>query len=159
MSNQQYDLVVVGGGPAGLAAACRAWDSGLRSIQTLEGSAAFIRSGQQIPQQQWITDRYGRPLMQTIQRDLSQGFYVTPTLQGNRVILELSTQNDRPGRHDPRITEQRSLSTRVSGYLDQWIELGGINQSSQQSDSGLTNIGKFYSTENNSLRIKVQLLD
>ena len=30
------DLVIIGGGPAGLAAACKAWESGLRDILILE---------------------------------------------------------------------------------------------------------------------------
>ncbi len=33
---RMFDLIVVGGGPAGLAAACAAWDAGLRSILIVE---------------------------------------------------------------------------------------------------------------------------
>ena len=134
-------------------------DNGLRSVQTLEGNAAYIQTGQQIPQQQWTHDRHGRPVMQTVQRQLTQGLYVTPTIQGNRVTLELNTQNDTLARHNPRIVEQQSVSTRVSGYLNEWIQIGGIDQSSQHSSSGIPSNSKTYSTENKALRIKVQLLD
>lgn len=33
---EHYDLIVIGGGPAGLAAACSAWESGLKSILLVE---------------------------------------------------------------------------------------------------------------------------
>ncbi|MEG1395686.1 MAG: FAD-dependent oxidoreductase, partial [Oscillospiraceae bacterium] len=31
-----YDAIIIGGGPGGLAAACSAWDSGLRKILLVE---------------------------------------------------------------------------------------------------------------------------
>ena len=33
---KHYQLVVIGGGPAGLAAACAAWEAGLREVLVLE---------------------------------------------------------------------------------------------------------------------------
>ena len=37
-----FELIVIGGGPAGLAAACRAWEDGLRRILVVELSLIHI---------------------------------------------------------------------------------------------------------------------
>ncbi|NLD14781.1 MAG: hypothetical protein GX665_06775 [Gammaproteobacteria bacterium] len=134
-------------------------NSGTRSIQTLEGSAAFISTGQQVPQQQWSYDHHGRPVVQTIQREARQGFYVIPSVQGDRVTLEVDSRNDHFSRQNPRILEQQAVSTRVSGYLGQWIELGSISGGSAHNSSEITSRSKSYSSHNNTLRIKVQLMD
>lgn len=133
--------------------------NGSRSVQTLEGSAAFISTGQQVPQQQWSYDRHGRPTMQTIQREAHQGFYVIPSVQGERVTLEVDSRNDQFSRQNPRILEQQNLSTRVSGYLGQWIELGSINGGSVHESAKTSSRSKNYSSYNKSLRIKVELMD
>jgi hypothetical protein len=50
-------------------------------------------------------------------------------------------------------------STRLSGRLGEWIEVGGVSENSQGSQGGLT---RNYSTQgrsDSSLRVKVEVLD
>lgn len=129
-----------------------------RSVQTLEGSAAFIATGQEISRQHWSHDHRGRPVKRTEQQKLQQGLYVLPRIQGDQVTLEVSTTNDQLASHNHQQVERQSLATRISGPLGQWLELGGINHYNNQNGRDTLSTSKTYSTENNRLRIKVELL-
>lgn len=137
----------------------RTSDSGIRSIQTLEGSAALIQSGQQIHENNWSRDRHGRPYQSTNQRNLVQGFYVVATVHGDSVTLELSNENDRLDGQNRQITRSQSTSTRISGPLNQWIQVGAIHSTENSEQSDILAKSRNYSTDNNNLRIKVELLD
>lgn len=134
-------------------------ESGVRSVQTLEGSAALIQTGQEIQQRHWSVDQYGQPQQQISQRNLTQGFYVTATVQGDKVTLELHNQNDRLDAQQQHITQTQSTSTRISGRLNEWISVSNIDAQQNSNSRGTLSRSKTYSTNNNELHIKVELLD
>jgi len=134
-------------------------ESGVRSVQTLEGSAALIQTGQEIQQQHWALDQQGQPQQQISQRNLTQGFYVTATVQGDRVTLELNNQNDRLNPQQQHITETQSTSTRISGRINEWISVSSIDGQQNSNSRDTLARSKAYSSSNNELRIKVEILD
>lgn len=149
-------------------------DGSLRSIQTLEGSAALIQAGHSIPQRSTYYGRYGQVQEHTEYRSVNQGFYVTATVHGDRVQLEINSQNDRhtPNYNTPsynnrrynnqnynNVIETHSTASRVSGRVGEWINVSGINQSSNHRQDGF--LQKRYSSgqENSQLQIKVDVLN
>lgn len=134
-------------------------DGGLQQIQASEGQPALIQVGQSIPITSTSTDGYGRIQSNTEYRNVTQGFYVTPSLSGNTVRLQISSNNDRISNERADVVKVQSTDTTITGKLGEWITLAGYNQQSQadQASSTLT-----YSTqrgENMTLRVKVDLLD
>jgi len=111
----------------------RVWDthsvrgeSGRQMVQTVEGGRAFIQVGYSVPVplRQVALGPGGAVVTDAVvYRDIGQGFYAEPHLNGERVTLEISQQADSPGRYGSANTQR--LSTTVSGRLGEWIELGG----------------------------------
>lgn len=134
-------------------------ESGVRSVQTLEGSAALIQTGQQHQQRHWSVDQHGHPQQHISQRTLTQGFYVTAKVRGDRVTLELNNQHDSLDPQQQNITQTQSTSTRVSGPLNEWISVSNLNAEQNTNTSNVLSKNKSYSIKNNELRIKVELLD
>lgn len=134
-------------------------EGGMQQIQASEGQPALIQVGQSIPITSTSTDGYGRIQSDTEYRNVTQGFYVTPSLSGDTVRLQISTNNDRMSNERQDVVKVQSTDTTVTGKLGEWITLAGHNQQSQagQSASAIT-----YSTqrgENMTLRVKVDLLE
>ena len=134
-------------------------EGGLQQIQASEGTPALIQVGQSIPITSTQTDNYGRLQSQTEYRNVTQGFYVTASVSGETVHLNISTNNDRMSQERPDVVKVQSTDTKVTGKLGEWITLAGVNGQSEadRSASAIT-----YSTqrgENMTLRVKVDALD
>lgn len=140
-----------------------------QQLQVLEGNRAFVRSGQDVPlpQRQVIRYPWGTQVIDSTQhQEVSSGFYVLPHINGDRVTLEISVQNDTlrpnaeryPGEHSsrkesgaavvPPIRSQQTSSI-VSSRLGEWLALG---ESVQQRDDGGTAIAAHSTSQMHELR-------
>jgi len=131
--------------------------SRIQQIQTNEGYAALIQGGQSVPVQNTWQDGKGNIHQETSYRDLNQGLYVTATVSGEQVFLDISNQHNRLSGSGQIQLEQ--VATRVSGRLGHWIELGGIDSEQNQQDRDILRSTQGQSRDAMQLRVKVELLD
>ncbi|NWC96146.1 MULTISPECIES: secretin N-terminal domain-containing protein [unclassified Pseudomonas] len=134
-------------------------DGGIQQIQASEGVPALIQVGQSVPLTTTQPDTYGRPQNQTQYRNVTQGFYVTASVTGETVHLNISTNRDRMSQERPDVVNVQSTDTTVSGRLGEWITLAGINRQTQADKSTTT---RSYSTQGRddlTLRVKVDTLN
>lgn len=114
--------------------------SNLHFVMTMEGQPAFIATGQQIPQPYYESTLtpYGGGVAGGIDyQAVSSGVYVTPRVQGDRVILDIAPQLERADPRGSGVIDTRGLETTVSGRLGEWIALGGANLASGGTDTEL----------------------
>ena len=105
-----------------------------QQVQTIEGGRAFISVGQSVPVpvRRRIATPTGSVVTDTVEyREVGSGFYAEPRVSGDRVMLDISSANDRPA-GSPSVAETQRLSTTVSGRLGEWIDLGGVRQESAE---------------------------
>ncbi|MGD8631342.1 MAG: hypothetical protein PVH38_10510 [Gammaproteobacteria bacterium] len=130
-------------------------------VQVLEGRPAYISSGVRVPVSG--VERYyhnGMPYERrtTQLQEVSGGFYVVPRLQGDSVMLEILQHDDRLTRRQDVVSTQ-STGTVVRGRLGEWLQLGGIDTTTDSSQGGL---GRSVSGQDSELRqisVKVDCLD
>lgn len=130
-------------------------DSSVSSVQVLEGNAAFIATGTTVPIVTAVAVGGGkRPFVAGAieHRNLQSGFMVTPRVNGDQVILDISQQDERVGGNG---IQSQSLNTQVVGRLGSWIQLGGVSESSSSTNSGI--LSRSYSTGGNELSVWVKV--
>jgi type II secretory pathway component GspD/PulD (secretin) len=132
---------------------------GVQQVQASEGVPALIQVGESVPLTTTQPDAYGRPQLQTQYRNVTQGFYVTASVTGDTVHLNISTNNDRVSERSPDVVKVQSTDTQVSGRLGEWITLAGINEQSQLNQQGYTRNYATQGRNDMTLRVKVDSLD
>lgn len=134
-------------------------EGGVQQVQTSEGTPALIQVGQSVPLTTSSTDSYGYAQSNTEYRNVTQGFYVTATVTGDIVHLEISTNRDRMSQERPDTINVQSTDSKVSGRLGEWITLAGQSANSVADQRG---IAQRYSTQGRGdmvLRVKVDSLE
>ncbi len=127
------------------------------SVQVLEGNAAYIAAGESVPAVSAIAvggRHRPRVAASTDYRNLSSGFLVTPRVSDQRVTLDISHQSERRNTHSGRI-ETQQLATQISGQLGEWLQLGGIAESSSQQRNGV--LSRQYATRGDDQGIWVKV--
>jgi len=71
-------------------------------------------------------------------REMFTGMQVTPQVSGQRVSLEIETRRDRSTGDPSGEMQTQHIRTQVKGSLNEWIEIGGILNTAQRTDAGLT---------------------
>lgn len=134
-------------------------EGGVQQVQTSEGTPALIQVGQSVPLTTSSTDSYGYAQSNTEYRNVTQGFYVTATVTGDIVHLEISTNRDRMSQERPDTINVQSTDSKVSGRLGEWITLAGQSGNSSADQRG---IAQRYSTQGRGdmvMRVKVDSLE
>jgi len=127
-------------------------------VQVVEGHPAFIQTGRAIPTQELATTVSGGVVHQQVvtrYRNATSGFYVVPRINGEKVTLDISPNNDRPGSISGTYDIQQA-HTVVSGRLGEWIALGGVDQSKNNSKSGISKQAQTGGQENQAIEVLVE---
>lgn len=142
------------------AAETRSDDAALQRVRVLEGQEAFIQVGRSVPStsREIITSGGAARVRESVEfRDVTRGFYVTATVHGDRVALDISPHSARldPGGN----VDVQAAATTVSGRLGQWIPIGGVDERSRRSESGLLHRAESARSARHTLYVKVETLD
>ncbi|HEY6094400.1 MAG TPA: secretin N-terminal domain-containing protein [Gallionellaceae bacterium] len=136
-------------------------DQKAQKIQVQEGKLALISVGQSVslPQRQIIQLPGRTQVIDSSQyRDVNSGFYVLPRVNGERVSLEISTQNDSIESGNsaavPTLRTQQVVTT-VYGRLGEWLVLGDVSQQENNEQNTLSSHSTSSRQERRNVLLKV----
>jgi type II secretory pathway component GspD/PulD (secretin) len=139
-------------------------DASVGAVRVLEGNSAHISTGQSVPVvTAFIPTQYSRRSssvgIATDYREVTSGFDVLPRLNGERVVLEISAQQQRFTDSNAGSASTQRASTTIAGKLGEWIDLGGVTSASNEQQSGVHIAGaeRRVSTQSDERTIAVKV--
>lgn len=121
-----------------------------QTIKTMDGIPAHIKTGKVVPMTNYQSYHYGfggPGMSQSTQLvEATTGFEVTPHLVGEQVVLDVSPWSDK-FRGQGQIQTQEE-STTIRAHLGEWVEIGGVDESAQNTSRGVLSYSR-HSTQNN----------
>ena len=136
-------------------------DRGVQTVQVLEGNEATIRIGRSVPirSQSVVQTPHGPQISQSVEyRDADTGFRVRPRVNGDRVTLEISSGHDAVADPNSQSFNVQRVDTVVSGRLGEWMEIGGVDRSSVQTDTGTASRRSNSMSGERKVLLKVELV-
>lgn len=133
------------------------------SVRVLEGNVAHISAGQSVPVVTvFAVSRHrthGGQGVATEYRDLTTGFDVLPRVNGERVVLQISSRQQRLVDAETGSAVVQYADTTISGRLGEWIDLGGVSSSvaEQRNTAGWTGGTRRTTSRSGSRRIAVKV--
>ena len=132
-------------------------DTGTINVTATEGHPAFITTGQQMPFLSSVTtDLYGNTYGGIQYKDVTRGFYATPFVRGDdNLVIEISSQNNKLSRKGGAAIDTQQVSTTVRGRLNEWLPLGGVNQTTNKEGSGI--LSRKYKTQSSNMNWEIMV--
>ncbi|MBI2799057.1 MAG: hypothetical protein HYX63_02035 [Gammaproteobacteria bacterium] len=127
-------------------------------VVTMEGQPAFVETGEDLPSpyhNETVTP-YGVGVSDGVDyQSIRSGIYVTPRLQGDRVVLDVAPQLERADPSSGAIESHRAATT-VRGRLGEWLPLGGSNLSGGDASTELLARTRRQGDNSYSVWVKVE---
>ena len=125
------------------------------SVRVLEGTETWIAAGQSVPLTETVVRPDGIVQQSTTWRNVDTGFYATARVSEERVILQISSRQQRYQPAGRQVATQGATTT-VTAPLGEWFELGAIAQSGSASSGGVLTWGRRDDSSRYSLWVKVE---
>ena len=127
-------------------------------VQATEGYPAFINVGQSIPvpnRTTYVTPSGVVVNNATVYVDATSGFYVLPRLNGDQVTLLVAPRQSKASTGYMPVFDVQNVETTATGRLGEWLEVGGINQSSSGTGRRILSSSSREGQVSNTILIKV----
>jgi len=137
-------------------------DKNNQSLQVLDGHTAHISEGVSEPITRSETYQYGEhnhTSNYTSYRDASKGFYVTPRLSKDFVILEIAPQYESSLSENRTSAEFVRASSVIRGPLNTWIKFAGFDDNASKNSEKILGYHAQTTIKKNTIWVKVVDLD